>query len=194
MKRMSDLGYLAVAMLGWAGVGAYGVWEMWGEEAGDGWERPYALFSIALLAAVAFSVVAAWICTRATARPGLRRVGLGLGVLAVVSSLVAWATPLWATLLAISCIVFAASAPRMLRTGIAVLAAAQLIGIGVMIAAIEAELGRRDSYGDYPAAFGLGNAVIAAGSVLGVAMLARAGSAARSEPARVVRRDAPATA
>lgn len=194
MKRTSGLGHLAVAMLGWAGVGAYGVWEMSGEQAGDGWGRPYVLFSIALVVALAFSVAAAWNCTRAAARPGLHTVGLGVGVLAVLSSLVAWATPLWATLFAVSCAVLAAAAPRVHRTGLAVLAAAQLVGIAVMIAAIEAELGSRDSYGDYPAAFGLGNAVIAAGSVLGVALLARANSPVRSEPAKTVRRDAAATA
>ena len=41
-----------------------------------------------------------------------------------------------------------------------VLAAATVVGMAVMIVAIEAEIGREDSYGDYPATFGLGNTTI----------------------------------
>ena len=46
MDRSSDRMFVAAAMLGWAGVGAYGVWEMRGQEAGDGWERPDLLFTV----------------------------------------------------------------------------------------------------------------------------------------------------
>ena len=106
-----------------------------------------------------------------------------MGVLAVLSSAVAWAMPLWATLLAISCTLFALDAPAKVRPGMLALAGAQLVGMAVMFAAITAELGRRDSYGDYPAAFGLGNTTIAVGAVLGLALLARISGTTPDKPA-----------
>ena len=86
---------------------------------------------------------------------------------------VAWASPLWMTLLAITFAVWAMAAPSTLRSGLATLAAAQLFGMGAMIIAIEAEVGPQDSYGDYQAAFGLGLLVTGVGSALGLGVLAR---------------------
>ncbi len=193
MNRSGDRRILAAAMLGWIGVGVYGVWEIVGKDAGDGWERPYALFSISLLLAVLASTTAAWGFTHASGRHALRSVGLGVGIVAAASSVVAWALPLWATLLAGSCALLAVAGPRLVRGGVALLAAAQVVGIAAMIGATEAEVGRQDSYGDYPAAFGLGNVVIAAGSVLGLTILARTVGSARLERAMTVGRESPAT-
>lgn len=183
---------LAAAVLGWVGVGAYGIWEMAGEAAGDGWERPYQMFAVSLFLALGSTTAATWSFLRLTPSSTLRTVGAGLGTLTVACSVVAWALPLWATLLAISCTLLVVVAPRRIRPGLAVLAGAQFVGMAAMFAAIAAKVGRQDSYGDYPAAFGLGNTMIAAGSVLGLVMLAREGRSPRREPAITPSRDAPA--
>ncbi len=194
MKQSTILRTLAVATLGWVGVGVYGIWEISTEEAGDGWQRPYLLFALSLLLAAIFTIAALWACTHATERQTLRVTGLVVGVVAVASSLVAWAQPLWATLLALSCILFALAAPRHLRPGVAVLAASQLVGMVALIGALEAKVGRRNSYGDYPVAFGLGIVVTAAGAIVGIAILARLIDSARRETATTVARKSPATA
>ncbi|HSP27693.1 MAG TPA: hypothetical protein VLN74_04020 [Ilumatobacteraceae bacterium] len=69
----------------------------------------YVLFSITLLLAATFTLAAAESCTRAIDRAALRRCGLGVGVIAVASTSVAWASPLWMTLLATSLAVLAAT-------------------------------------------------------------------------------------
>ncbi|NNE94961.1 MAG: hypothetical protein HKN24_02940 [Acidimicrobiales bacterium] len=183
MKRIDGRLISAAAVLGWVGVGAYGVWEMAGEHTGDSWQVPYLLFSISLFIAVAATVAFCWTLSHSSMRPTLRAVGIGVGVLAVVSSAVAWAMPLWATLLAISCTLFAVAAPAKVRSGMVALAGAQLVGMTVMFAAITAELGRRDSYGDYPVAFGLGNTTIGVGTVLGLALLTRIAGTTPDKPA-----------
>ena len=94
-------------------------------------------------------------------------------MIADASTLVAWASPLWMTLLATSLALFAMVARPDLRAGLATVAAGHAAGIVVTVVAIEAELGRRDSYGDYPAAAGLGVAAAATGSALGMALLVR---------------------
>ncbi len=193
MTRDGSRTMMAGAMLGWVGVVVYGVWEIVGEEAGDGWERPYLLFSLSLLLAVALTIAVTWGATRTSRRQAWRKVGLGVGAIAVVSSLVAWALPLWATLLAISCAASAVGAPRGVRHALTTLTAAQLVGMAVMFGAIEAKVGTQDGYGDYPAAFGLGTVVLAAGSVLGLAMLARAVGSTQSKPTMTLSREAPAT-
>ncbi len=167
-SRVNDFEQLATpAGLGWLGVAIAGVWEM----AGGAW--PYLLFAITLMLAAALSVAVAWSGIRETDRATLRRCGLGIGLLAVASTVVAWALPLWMTLLAITFAVWAVAAPRALRPGLATLAAAQLVGMGATIVAIIAEVGAQDSYGDYPFAFGVGLLVTGNGSALGLAVLAR---------------------
>jgi len=182
-----------VAALGWVGVGVYGVWEMAGEEAGDAWQRPYLFFTIALILAVGATTVAARGYLEPLGRLRLRVLCGGVAALAVASSMVAWAIPLWATLLAISCAIVAIDARRHARSGLLVLAAAPLVGTAAMFVAIASELGREDGYGDYPAAFGVGNATIAAGCLIGLAVLALRGHTTASESALQRRRDPPAT-
>lgn len=167
-RRLNDFAQLAtLAGLGWLGVVIAGVWDI----AGGDW--PYILFSITLMLSAALSVATAWWGTREAGRATLRLCGLGVGMLAMASTVVAWASPLWMTSLAIAFAVLACAAPRALRPGLATLAAAQLVGLGATIVAIEAELGPQDSYGDYQAAFGVGLLVTGVGSVLGLGVLAR---------------------
>jgi hypothetical protein len=167
-SHLNDFEQLAtLAGLGWLGVAIAGVWEI----AGGDW--PYLLFSITLMLAAVLSVAAAWWGTREADRATLRRCGLGIGLLAAASTVVAWALPLWMTLLAVTFAVWAVAAPRALRPGLITLAAAQLVGMGAMIVAIKAEVGPQNSYGDYPAAFGVGLLVAGAGSALGLAVVAR---------------------
>jgi hypothetical protein len=167
-RRLNDIEQLAtLAGLGWLGVVIAGVWAI----AGGDW--PYLLFSIALMLAAALSIATTWWGTRKSDRATVRLCGLGIGLLAVASTVVAWASPLWMTSLAIAFAVLACAAPRALRPGLATLAAAQLVGLGATIVAIETELGPQDSYGDHPAAFGVGLLVTGVGSALGLAVLAR---------------------
>ncbi len=171
-----DLGLVGplayAAGLGWLGVGIFGMWDVAKGDSGEG--LPYALFSIALLLAAVLTLAAAASCTQATDRVGLRRCGLGVGLIAVASTLVAWAGPLWMTLLATSLAVLAVAAPAAVRPALATVAAGHVAGIVATVAAINAEIGRQNSYGDYPAAAGLGVCVAAAGSVLGMLLLVRA--------------------
>ncbi len=168
VSRLNPFEQLAtVAGLGWLGVAVAGVWEI----AGGEW--PYLVYGVTLLLAAALSVATAWWAIHVDDRVALRWGGLGIGVLAVASTAVAWASPLWMTLLAITFAVWAAAAGDAMRPGLAILTAAQLIGLGAMIVAIRAELGPQNSYGDYPAGFGVGLLVAGIGSALGLAVLAR---------------------
>ncbi len=173
MDKTMSVGKLGGA-LGWLGVGAYGIWVVSTEGTSDTWEQPYLLFSIALLLATASTLVLGWAISRSTARNGARRVGIGFGALAVVSSLVAWALPLWMALVALSAASFAVASGRPVRSGLAGMAAGQVIGMVALFAAIEAEIGPRDSFGDYPVAFGISLVVAGLISALAVAAAGRA--------------------
>lgn len=157
-----------VAAIGWLGVGLAGAWEI----AEKNW--PYLLYAAVVLLTAALTIATAWSCTRDTQRPSLRRAGLVAGVLAVASAIVAWALPLWMTTIAISCLLLSAAASRAVRSGLAALAAAQVVGLGATIVAIAADVGTQDASGDYPAAFGIGLVVTSVTSVLGLAVLVRA--------------------
>ena len=62
-------------------------------------------------------------------------------------------------------------------------AVAQLLGMTTMFIGLTAELGRRDEYGDYPAAFGIGLVVTAAITLLSLYQLDRsAGTSVASTP------------
>jgi hypothetical protein len=184
---------VSVAVLGWVGVGAYGVWEMAAEEAGDAWQRPYLFFTVSLVLAVGATTAVARSYLEPLDRPRLRVIGSGVAALAVASAMVAWAIPLWATLLALSCVLAAIGAQRPARAGLVLLVAAPVVGMAGMFLASAAELGREDSYGDYPAAFGVGNATIAAGCLIGLAVLRFRDRRFASEATPQQRRHSPAT-
>lgn len=182
---------LGGAVLGWLGVTVYGIWVVAGEGTSDNWEQPYMLFSIALLVATVSTLAVGAAVSRDTDRPVARWFGIGFGVLAVAGSVVAWALPLWMTLVALSAVGFTLASGRSVRPGLAGLAAAQVIGMAAMYAAIQAEVGPRDSYGDYPVAFGIGLIVAPAVSALALAVAARAWSGAGRDDAKRLGHPAP---
>ena len=111
----------------WFLVGAYGVRGLVVRDGGD-WELPYNVFALALLVGVVFTVVGLVAATRDAVRPRLRALGLAVSLLGIVMSLVAWAVPVWTTLLGVGFTVLAGSSPDPLRRTAGLLAAAQFAG------------------------------------------------------------------
>lgn len=127
----------------------------------------------ALLVGAALSVtLAAW-ATRQGGQRRLRTVGLVVSGLGVATALVAWALPLWMTVLGAGFAVLAVASRPGERRALALLAAGQLAGLAVMFAVIAAEVGRRDEYGDYPAAGGIAVGVTAAMTIIALSQLTR---------------------
>ena len=103
----------------------------------------------------------------------MRTAGLIVSGVGVAATIVAWALPLWMTLLGVGlAMVASASAPRERRT-VALLAAGQLIGMAALVAGIVAEVGQPDEYGDYPAAGGIALIVTAVVTIGALIELAR---------------------
>ena len=172
VRRLTTL-----AAVAWVVVGGYGLWELVAEDTGDNWETPYAIFSLALLVGTLLTVVALWIVSRHGEHSLMRMVGLGVCVLAVLSSIVAWALPLWMTLSAVGYGLVAAAGAHPWRRAVALLSAAPVLGMAVLFLAIAAEVGRKDEYGDHPAAFGLATIVTAAATVGALVQLGRSADA-----------------
>jgi len=162
-----------LASLAWLVVGGYGLWGILVEDASDNWEIPYLIFAIALMLGAALTVAAIWSVSRREERSPTRAVGLGFCVVGVASTLVAWALPLWMTLLAVGFSLVALSGLRPWRRAVALLAGAQLLGMAAMFIGIAAEVGRRDSYGDYPVAGSIGIVVTASVTVVSLYHLDR---------------------
>ena len=151
---------LGIAGVAWLVVAGYGVRTAIVDESSD-WELTYTVFSLALLVGAAASVRIAMLATRWSDRPRLRMAGLVVSGLGGAAALVAWALPLWMTILGVGfSMVAIASGPRQ-RWALALLAAGQLVGLMVLFAGIAAEVGRRDEWGDHPAAGGLALVVVA---------------------------------
>jgi MFS family permease len=116
---------------------------------GDGWETPYALFAVALLAA---SVATTFVIARHTSEPGSpsgrRTAAVALAVLGTVSTVVAWAFPVWAVLLAAGFFALAATGPAH-RRRVGWLGGALLAGLALAIVAVNAKLGPADEYNHY---------------------------------------------
>jgi hypothetical protein len=140
---------------------------------GSDWELTYTFFSLALLVGAAASVRIAMLASRRSARPRLRMVGLAVSGLGGAAALVAWALPLWMTVLGVGFAMIAVASEPHQRRAVALLAAGQLTGLAVLFAGISAEVGRRDEWGDYPAAGGLALVVVAAITVYAVFGLAK---------------------
>lgn len=148
----------------WLVVAASGVQEAVADDGSD-WELAYAIFTVALVLGAALSVAVAARLTDQADRPKLRAAGLVVAALGgVFAVLAAWALPVWMFLLGVGFGLVAAAARRW-RRPLAVLATVQLAGIVVLIAGIEAEIGRRDSYGDYPVAGGIAIGFVALATV-----------------------------
>jgi hypothetical protein len=109
--------------------------------------------------------------------------GLIVSGVGVVATLVAWALPLWMTLLGAGfAMVAVASAPSERRV-VTLLAAGQLIGMAALFVAIAAEVGEPDSYGDYPAAGGIALIVTAVLTIAALVELTRTPAAHRLDQA-----------
>jgi hypothetical protein len=139
---------------------------------GDGWEAPYIIFTLALVVGATLTLGVGAQATRESARPRLRMAGLAVSALGAVASFIgAWALPLWMTLLGAGFAMLAAAAGSAQRRPLALLAVGQLAGIAVLIAAIEAEVGRVDEYGDYPLAGGIAVLFVAATAIVALLTL-----------------------
>ena len=161
-----------VAIIPWLVVAGYGLRATKVDD-GDGWEGPYLVFAVALIVGALLVVVAAALLTQQGGRRRLRMAGLIVSGVGVAATIVAWALPLWMTVLGIGlAMVAAASAPRERRT-VALLAAGQLIGMAALFAGIVAEVGQPDEYGDYPAAGGIALIVTAVVTIGALIELAR---------------------
>ena len=85
----------------------------------------------------------------------------------------AWALPVWMALFGAGFALVGVAAGSARGRLLAVLAAAQLIAIAVLIAGVEAEVGRPDEWGDYPAAGGIALVVVASITVAAIVTLSR---------------------
>jgi hypothetical protein len=185
MSKSTVRPLISVAAFSWLVVGGYGLWQVIAEDSSDNWEIAYSIFAIALLLGSLLTVVAVWRASRPGERSLVRSIGLAVCALGVLSTVVAWALPLWMTLLAVGYALIALSVSQSRRRPVAFLAVAQLLGLMTMFIGLAAELGQRDEYGDYPAAFGVGLVVTAAATLMSLYQLDRGVSASvPSTPAR----------
>lgn len=168
VRRLASL-----AALAWIVVGGYGLWEIVAEDSGDDWETSYAIFSSALFLGTLLTVAAVWIVSRDRERTPMRTVGFVVCGVAVLSTVAAWALPLWMTLSAVGYGLIAASGMHPWRRAVALLSAAPLLGLAALFLGIAVEVGQQDEYGDHPAAFGIGTLVTAAVTVGALVQLGR---------------------
>ncbi|MEQ1788437.1 MAG: hypothetical protein ABL966_15400, partial [Acidimicrobiales bacterium] len=149
---------------------------------GDDWQTPYLLFNAALTIAAILTLATVLHLGRDAETSRWRRIGLAVCGLGLVSTLVAWALPLWMTLLGVGFGLVAMSVTGALRRPLALLAGAQVLGLVSLLLALRAEIGPVDEYGDHPAAFGVG-LVVTAGAMIGALLLAdRVRSASPTAP------------
>jgi hypothetical protein len=161
-----------IAVTAWLMVAGYGVRSAM-VVGDDAWRLPYAMFSLALLVGVVATVALAAGSTRPAARPRLRVAGLAVCALGCLGSVVAWALPLWMTLLAVGLALVTAASPRSVRRACLVVTAGELLGLVVLYGGLIAKVGRQDEWGDYPLATGFSLVVVAAITVAGLVRLAR---------------------
>ena len=104
-------------------------------------------------------------------------VGVGLVAVAlVVSGLATWAIPIWTGLYGVGLLVRASSG--VFRSAGRFLGVSFLAALAILIILTELEVGRRDSYGDYPLAWTVAFWVAGVGAAVGMGLWSR------SEPAR----------
>jgi hypothetical protein len=173
MKSRTSQQLAVAGGVAWLAVAGYGIWEL--SSSGDGgWELAYALFSVALVLGAGLTLAAAALVSTGSRRPRLRIAGLVAGGLGCALGLIAaWALPVWMTLLGVGFAMVAAASEPARRRVIGLLAGGQVIGIAVLITSIEAEVGRADEYGDYPAAGGIALIFVAAVMIVALVGLAR---------------------
>ena len=153
------------AGFGWLAVAGYGLISIIADN-DDDWQAAYLALSAGLLVGTVLGIVVVASATRDSDHPRLRKVGLIVSGVAAAASIMAWALPLWMTLLGVGFAMIAkASAPQQ-RRPLALLAAGQLIGLAVLFTLLVAEVGRRDEWGDHPAAGGFALIVTAAITII----------------------------
>lgn len=156
------------------------------ERSGTDWEgSPRLFFMVGMVSLAAGAVVALLTMLALRQRQGgfgpVATVGVGITGLAAAASMIAWAIPLWATLLALGCLPVAVAA---YRHGAApaqwavVFGLAWPVGMGTLLVLRAVEFGEMDEWGDYPQAYLTGMTV---GSVLMTAAVAGLGLWLRSE-------------
>jgi len=173
MRTSTPRMLISLAAVAWIVVAGYGVWGIVAEDSGENWETPYAIFSIALLLGTLLTVAAVWIAGRHGERSPMRMVGLGVCAAAVLSTVAAWALPLWMTLSAVGYALIAAAGVPPWRRAVALLSAAQALGMAALFLGIAVEVGRQDQYGDHPVAFGIGILATAVATVGALVQLDR---------------------
>lgn len=154
-----------IAAGAWLVVVACGLGEAMAGDGDGNWETWYTIFTVALVLGVTLTALVVAGLTEVAQRPRLRTAGLAVAALGGVASVVgAWALPLWMALLGGGFAMVAAAVPGR-RRPLALLAGGQLAGIVVLIAGIEAQVGRRNEWGDYPLAAGIALGVVAVATI-----------------------------
>jgi len=142
----------------------------------DDWEGPYVLFSVLVLVAAAATTLSITMYTsKPNARTASRFAAVALAVLATVSTMVAWAFPVWSVLLAASFAALAGTGTPQRRHAMW-LGAAFLAGLAVALVGANARLGPPGSYDDHSEAQGWGVTVACVLAAAVLAVLARRSS------------------
>ncbi len=154
--------------------------------AGDGvWQSAYALYSVALACAATATAVVALSSTWPAQRRGFWFAGAALTALGLLSTVVAWALPLWMVTIAVGHAVLSLSDDAQ-RSAVRALSGAQLAGLAVAIVMIEVGAGLPGSYNDYPQAQALGITTTALLTCIALRLLVAPGRSHRRDhsPAR----------
>lgn len=132
-------------------------------EGGNDWQIYYAVFSAVILAAGVLTILAMVGVNKRSGGLGfLGMIGLGVAVVGVAGSIVAWAIPFWMGLQGAGLLLFGIAA---MRNGTAPKLATLFttfgfaVGIVAFTALNAAKVGSVDSYGDYPLAWSIGAAI-----------------------------------
>lgn len=147
----------ATAAIAWLLVGTFAVQETNENDSGS-----YTMFMLALIIGSALVAGVAATITQFVDRSRLRTAGFAVTGLGVLSTIVAWALPLWMTLLGVGFVLLALAARPQDRRPLIVLAASHALGIVALTVGTVAEVGERDEWGDYPLAGGVALIVTAA--------------------------------
>jgi hypothetical protein len=140
---------VAASSVMWLLVAAASVYGGLGDD--DGWEAAYTVLVLTLT--IAASVTAFTVVRRSqpAARAVMWPIGVAVLVVAVLTTLVAWATVFWQASLAVGFVTLAVGTGRP-RTPLLALAGAQLAGLAAFVVGNALEIGDVDSYGDHPVA------------------------------------------
>jgi hypothetical protein len=117
----------------------------------DDWRLWYGIYSLLLGSAAAVTAATAVSAAWRGSTTSMETPGVAFTAIAVCTTVVAWALPLWMVSIAGGYGVFAREAPKQ-RPGLALLALAQLAGLAVLVAGESLGVGPSNEGGDHPAA------------------------------------------